>query len=43
LRVKDGVRVEPDFIYTSDKNQEWMPVQELKDWVMTQKTKIEVA
>ena len=43
LRVKDGVRVEPDFTYTSDKNKEWMPVQELKDWMMTQKTKIEVA
>ena len=43
LRVKDGVRVEPDFTYTSDKNKEWMPVQELKDWMMTQKTKIQVA
>lgn len=43
LRVKDGVRVAPDFTYTSDNNQEWMSVQELQGWIATHKHKIGVA
>lgn len=43
LRVQDGVRVDPNFIYTSDNNQEWMSIQALKDWVFEHKNKIGLA
>lgn len=39
-RVKDGVRVAPDFVYTSDNNQDWMPVKVLQDWIAAHKSKI---
>ena len=39
-RVKDGVRVAADFVYTSDNNQEWMPVKALQDWIAVHKSKI---
>jgi UDP-N-acetylglucosamine 4,6-dehydratase/5-epimerase len=32
-RIKDGVKVESDFVYASDNNIEWMQVSELKDWI----------
>lgn len=42
-RVKDGVRVAADFVYTSDNNQEWMPVQVLEDWIAANRAKLGVA
>jgi len=32
-RIKDGVRVRPDFCYSSENNSEWMTVKELKFWI----------
>lgn len=32
-RIGDGVKVNPDFIYSSDNNKEWMEIKTLKDWI----------
>jgi FlaA1/EpsC-like NDP-sugar epimerase len=32
-RIKDGVPVSHNFIYSSDLNPQWMSVQNLRDWV----------
>ncbi len=32
-RVKNGVRVAEDFVYSSDLNNEWMTVPQLRDWI----------
>ena len=32
-RIKDGIKVPEDFIYSSDNNQEWMTKDELKAWI----------
>ena len=32
-RIKDGVRVSPDFTYCSENNAEWMSVETLRSWV----------
>ena len=32
-RIKDGVRVRPDFSYRSDNNTEWMSVEDLRTWI----------
>ena len=32
-RIGDGRRVTPDFIYSSDKNLEWMSVESLREWI----------
>ena len=32
-RIKDGLKVSSDFQYTSDRNQEWMSVEQLKLWI----------
>lgn len=32
-RIRDGRRVAPDFVYTSDNNSEWMDVETLADWI----------
>lgn len=42
-RIKNGVRVTPDFVYTSDNNQDWMPIKELQDWIALQRGKIGIA
>jgi UDP-N-acetylglucosamine 4,6-dehydratase/5-epimerase len=39
-RIKDGVKVGSDFLYTSDNNLEWMDVAELKDWIEKNRNKI---
>ena len=39
-RIKDGVKVESDFVYTSDNNIEWMEISELKDWIEKNRNKI---
>ncbi len=40
LRIKDGVKVDEDFMYTSDNNTEWMSVQELQKWIEENRAKI---
>lgn len=32
-RIKDGRPVEPDFVYSSDNNAEWMSPEVLADWI----------
>lgn len=32
-RIKDGMKVESDFSYTSDNNKEWMKADDLKKWL----------
>lgn len=39
-RINGGVKVDKDFIYTSDNNNEWMPVNELRKWIDTNRNKI---
>jgi len=36
LRIKDGKKVEPDFIYSSENNKEWMTIEELQKWINSQ-------
>lgn len=33
LRIKDGIKVKDDFIYSSDKNIEWMSIEMLNKWI----------
>lgn len=40
LRIKDGGKVIDGFMYTSDNNKEWMPVEELRAWIDTNQSKI---
>lgn len=35
MRIKDGNLVPSDFIYSSDKNSQWMNAQELSDWIQS--------
>jgi UDP-N-acetylglucosamine 4,6-dehydratase/5-epimerase len=39
-RINDGVKVEDDFIYTSDNNAEWMSIDELRTWIDSNRSKI---
>jgi UDP-N-acetylglucosamine 4,6-dehydratase/5-epimerase len=39
-RVGEGVKVDPEFLYSSDNNKEWMEISELKDWIEENKNKI---
>lgn len=39
-RIKDGVRVSPDFTYCSDNNSEWMSVESLRSWIKQNSAKI---
>ncbi len=32
-RIGAGKKVADDFVYASDNNDEWMPVEELRDWI----------
>lgn len=32
-RINSGIKVDEDFIYTSDNNTEWMPVEALQGWI----------
>jgi len=41
-RIKDGIRVPDDFVYSSDKNEEWMSVDELHTWIEANRYKIGV-
>jgi UDP-N-acetylglucosamine 4,6-dehydratase/5-epimerase len=39
-RIKDGKLASPDFSYTSDNNQKWMTIEELKEWIEKNKAKV---
>jgi len=39
-RIKDGVKVSENFIYSSDNNQEWMSIEELQAWILSHQSKI---
>ena len=40
LRINSGKKVPDGFQYTSDKNTEWMPFEELQSWIATHRKKI---
>jgi UDP-N-acetylglucosamine 4,6-dehydratase (inverting) len=39
-RIGNGIKVEPDFVYCSDNNKEWMEVKTLQDWIEKNRNKI---
>jgi len=39
-RNKDGIKVNDGFTYSSDNNSEWMSVEDLRQWIDTNSTKI---
>jgi UDP-N-acetylglucosamine 4,6-dehydratase/5-epimerase len=39
-RINGGVKVTSDFVYSSDKNTEWMSVEELQHWIGKNRNKI---
>lgn len=39
-RINGGVRVAPDFIYTSDGNDDWMSIETLRRWIEANREKI---
>ncbi|EKF17399.1 UDP-N-acetylglucosamine 4,6-dehydratase (inverting) [Nitratireductor pacificus] len=39
-RIKDGVKVEDGFSYTSDNNEDWMGAETLQEWVIGNREKI---
>jgi UDP-N-acetylglucosamine 4,6-dehydratase (inverting) len=42
LRIKDGIKVANDFIYSSDNNVEWMSIEALNQWINQNKPKMGV-
>jgi UDP-N-acetylglucosamine 4,6-dehydratase (inverting) len=34
-RIGCGIKVQPDFVYTSDSNLEWMSVESLRSWIQS--------
>lgn len=41
-RINGGVKVDEQFIYTSDNNNQWMSIEELQAWIEMHKNKIGV-
>jgi UDP-N-acetylglucosamine 4,6-dehydratase len=39
-RIKEGCKVSADFTYTSDRNDEWMSVEQLRAWIVVNQSKI---
>lgn len=39
-RIKDGVKVKEDFVYSSDNNDDWMSVDDLNGWINSHRNKI---
>ena len=39
-RIKSGTKVPDNFIYNSDNNTKWMPIEELFDWINKNKDSI---
>jgi UDP-N-acetylglucosamine 4,6-dehydratase len=40
LRIKDGTKVDENFTYTSDNNSEWMSIEELREWIKKNRSKV---
>lgn len=40
FRIKDGIKVSEDFIYSSDNNLEWMSIDSLRKWISDHQNKI---
>ncbi|MCB5189979.1 UDP-N-acetylglucosamine 4,6-dehydratase (inverting) [Methylobacillus arboreus] len=39
-RINGGVKVAPDFTYSSDNNKDWMTVEQLQSWIATNKNMV---
>jgi UDP-N-acetylglucosamine 4,6-dehydratase len=39
-RIKNGIKVPEGFLYSSDTNDQWMSIDELRDWILRYKTEI---
>ena len=39
-RIGSGVKVDPEFLYSSDSNKEWMEISELNSWIKDNRDKI---
>lgn len=39
-RINDGVKVDDGFMYSSDKNEEWMPADTLRKWIDAHRNKV---
>ena len=40
IRIGSGKKVDPDFNYSSDNNNQWMEISELKEWINNNRHKI---
>lgn len=40
-RIKEGVKVSEDFVYSSDLNNEWMDADALSEWIETNRAELE--
>lgn len=39
-RIKNGIKVEDGFTYTSDNNRHWMSIEDLSNWINVNKNKV---
>jgi UDP-N-acetylglucosamine 4,6-dehydratase (inverting) len=39
-RIGEGIKVDSDFIYSSNNNKEWMKIEELQNWIELNRNKI---
>jgi UDP-N-acetylglucosamine 4,6-dehydratase/5-epimerase len=39
-RIGEGIKVDPNFIYSSNNNKEWMKIEELQNWLKFNRNKI---
>ena len=40
IRIKDGVKVAPDFVYESNRNTDWMSISTLRKWISDNQNKL---
>lgn len=40
MRIKDGIKVQEGFVYSSDTNSHWMTIDQLKAWIKANEEKI---
>jgi len=39
-RIGSGIKVHPEFVYSSETNKEWMSIERLRNWIKINKNKI---
>jgi len=39
-RIKDGRKVADGFVYASNTNVEWMPIEMLREWIVVNRNKM---